>query len=106
MIEDVIRALRLSARRHLPADIHPPLRERDLLADVSLQIPTCGDDGRSDELAADITLAEGRLLHSRNRTNRKPSNAWRAFAGTARREWSNDGLAWEARKARRLPGFR
>ena len=63
VVEHVVGALRLATAHQLSAHDHPPLRELHLLAHLRVQVPPGRDDGRSDELAADVPLGERLPVH-------------------------------------------
>jgi hypothetical protein len=65
VVEDVIRALGLSASDHLAADDNAALREADFLAKLRDLVPASLTEGRRDELGADVALAELLLVHRR-----------------------------------------
>src|SRR5690606_4106075 len=62
VVEDVIRAPGLPAAHHPPSHLDPPLRERDLFADLMAQVPPCRREGGGDELGADVAFREGGLV--------------------------------------------
>ena len=64
VIKDVVGALGLAARYQFAADDDAPLGESDLLADLHHPVPARAFDGGTDELGADVALAEVFLVHA------------------------------------------
>ena len=65
-VEDVVGALALAARDQPAADDDAALRERDLLADLRLEVPPGLQDGGRDELRAHLALVQVLLVHLRH----------------------------------------
>ena len=66
-VQQVVGELRLASLDRLPADDDPPLREEDLLANLSLKVPPRSHQRRRDELRADVTFGQGFLVEGGHR---------------------------------------
>ena len=64
VIENIVGALSGSTRVEFPPDINPPVGEADFFTHLVMNVPPGRDKIGRDELGADVTLAEGFLVHT------------------------------------------
>jgi hypothetical protein len=58
VIKDVISALLFPALMDFPPNVNPPVREADILANLSVNVPTRRHECGRDELGADVAFAQ------------------------------------------------
>lgn len=63
VVEDEVGAARLAPGMQPATDDDAALGEGNLLADLGVQVPARLDDGRRDELGADVPFGEVLLVH-------------------------------------------
>jgi len=63
VVQDVVSALRLSARHELSTNDNAPFGEGDFFADLQSPIPSALLNRRANELGTDVSLAEVSFVH-------------------------------------------